>query len=49
MSRDASQHADSQGFLNYTGALQAGDALTVENDTTVEAAEACVHCDDIII
>lgn len=42
MSRDESQHPDSLGFLNYTGALQAGDDLKVENGTTVEAAEACV-------
>ena len=40
MSRDASQHPDSLGFLNYTGALQAGNDLKVDNQTTVEAAEA---------
>ena len=40
MSRDASQHADSLGFLNYSGALQAGNDLKVENHTTVAAAEA---------
>ena len=42
MSRDASQHPDELGFLNYSGALQAGDDLKVENGTTVAAAEACV-------
>lgn len=41
MSRDESQHPDSLGFLNYAGALQAGDDLKIENGT-VEAAEACV-------
>ena len=40
MSRDASQHADSLGFLNSRGALQAGNDLKVENHTTVAAAEA---------
>lgn len=42
MSRDVSQHPDKLGFLNYTGALQAGDDIKVENGTTVAAAEACV-------
>ena len=42
MSRDASQHPDKLGFLNYTGALQAGDDIKVENGTTVAAAEAYV-------
>ena len=41
MSRDASQHPDDLGFLTYAGALQAGDDLKVENETTVAAAEAC--------
>lgn len=40
MSRDASQHPDKLGFLNYSGALQAGDDLKVENSTTVAAAES---------
>jgi hypothetical protein len=35
MSRDASQHPDAHGFLNYSGAMQAGDDLKVENNTTV--------------
>lgn len=40
MSRDASQIPDSLGFLNYSGAMQAGDDLKIENHTTVEKAEA---------
>lgn len=40
MSRDESQHPDAQGFLNYSGALQAGDDLKVEDEITVAAAEA---------
>lgn len=40
MSRDASQHPDSHGFLNYSGALQAGDDIKIDNHTTVAAAEA---------
>ena len=40
LGRDASQHADSQGFLNYSGALQAGNDIRVENHTTVAAAKA---------
>eukprot|EP01050_Picozoa_sp_SAG11_P005208 SAG11_NODE_358_length_10235_cov_5.689917_6_plen_183_part_00 len=40
MSRDASQHVDGLGFLNYSGALQAGNDLKVENRTSVATAEA---------
>ena len=39
-SRDASLHPDPNGFVNYMGALMAGDDLDVEPFTTVAAAEA---------
>ena len=45
VSRDASQHPDASGFLNYSGALQAGNDLKVVNASasfgTVEAEAWC--------
>jgi hypothetical protein len=39
MSRDSALHPDAHGFLNFSGALQAGDDLKIEKSMTVAAAE----------
>ena len=44
MSRDASQHPDAHGFLNYSEVLQAGDDIKIANYTCIHKQSA-VGCD----